>query len=77
MFINPSLVFQLFIYFILLLAINVKEILPNCLLVVCSCCLCNFVAFWCIYGFRGVTVGIKVGIRFSEKVRFNMKHLHM
>ena len=56
MFINPSLVFQLFIYFILLLAINAKEILLNCLLVVCSCCLCNLVAFRCICGFRGVTV---------------------
>ena len=55
MFINPSLVFQLFIYFILLLAINAKEMLSNCLLVVCSCCLCILVAFWCICGFRGVT----------------------
>jgi hypothetical protein len=77
MFINPSLVFQLFIYFILPLAINTKEMLPNYLLVVCSCCLCSLVAFRCICGFRGVTVGIKAGIRFSEKVRFNMKHLHM
>ena len=55
MFINPSLVFQLFIYFILPLAINIKEMLPNYLLIVCSCCLCSLVAFRCICGFRGVT----------------------
>jgi len=58
MFINPSLVFQLFIYFILPLAINTKEMLLNCLLVVCSCCLCSLVAFQCICGFRSVTAGL-------------------
>ena len=77
MFINRSLVFQLFIYFILLLAINTKEMLPNCLLVVCNCCLCSLVAFQCFCGFWGVTVSIRAGIRFSEKVRFKMTHLYM
>jgi len=34
--------------------------LPNCLLVVCSCCLCSLVAFRCICGFWGVTVPLNL-----------------
>ena len=44
MFINPSLAFQYFLYFILSHAINTEKMLPNCLLVVCSCCLYSLVA---------------------------------
>ena len=66
MFIKSSFLFQLFIYFVLSLAINTKEMLPNYLLVVCNYCLCSLVAFRCICGFWGVTVGTKAGFRFSE-----------